>query len=103
MPSAPRTDAPESRVESTLRTLVRAAGGTTIKLVPNPAGIPDRLVILPGGRMYLVECKRSTGRVSPVQAERHRRLAAIGAPVVVLKTRGDIVSWLRAVEGWPHK
>lgn len=50
----------EVDVEEALRKAVEAAGGLCLKL--NPLwyrGIPDRLVLLPGGRVVFVELKRS--------------------------------------------
>lgn len=55
----------ESALEKTLRQAVRTAGGLCIKL---PAmwyrGIPDRMVLLPGGRLYFIELKTSKGKPS---------------------------------------
>lgn len=65
-----------------------------LKLMPMPAGIPDRLVLLPGGRVYLVEMKQPKGKCSPIQLERHRRLAAIGYPVAVLWNKEEVDLWL---------
>lgn len=49
----------EARVEERLRKSVEDVGGKCIKL---PAhwyrGIPDRLVLLPGGRIFFIELKR---------------------------------------------
>lgn len=44
---------------------VRSAGGLCIKLPANLyRGIPDRLVLLPGGRVYFVELKTEKGKPS---------------------------------------
>lgn len=55
----------ESALEKMLRQAVRSAGGLCIKL---PAhlyrGIPDRLVLLPGGRVYFIELKTEKGKPS---------------------------------------
>lgn len=63
---------------------VRALGGMTLKLAPTTAGAPDRLVILPGGRIELVELKAPGGRLRPVQEVWHRKAAARGVRVRVL-------------------
>ena len=58
---------------------VKAAGGLCIKL---PAalyrGIPDRMVLLPGGRVYFLELKTDTGRVSPAQVRFISFLQSLG-------------------------
>lgn len=50
----------ESAIEGRLKRAVKAAGGKCIKL---PAiwyrGIPDRLVLLPGGRIWFIELKKA--------------------------------------------
>jgi hypothetical protein len=55
----------ESAVERKLKAAIKAVGGRCIKL---PAiwygGIPDRLVLLPGGRVWFVELKRVGGRTT---------------------------------------
>lgn len=67
----------------------------SIKLAPTRAGIPDRLILLPGGGLHLVELKTTTGAVRPIQAVFHERAAALGVHVAVLRGRGEILAWLR--------
>ena len=56
---------------------VEALGGTTIKLLK--LGWPDRLAILPGGRIIFAEIKRPrNGRVSAVQRVVLGTLAGLG-------------------------
>lgn len=48
----------EKQVEARLRIKVKTAGGKALKFVsPGFSGVPDRLVFMPGGRIYLVELK----------------------------------------------
>jgi hypothetical protein len=54
----------ETVIETHLRKQVKAAGGYCIKLSPvGLVGIPDRLVLLPGGVVVFVECKKPRGSV----------------------------------------
>lgn len=85
----------ESSLELFFRKRIRLLGGMAIKLVPTEAGLPDRLVIMPGGRVYLVELKTEYGTVSPIQQVYHRRLNQVGMPVYVLYGQEDILDWLR--------
>jgi hypothetical protein len=85
----------ESGLEGFFRKRVRLVGGYTVKLAPTEAGIPDRLVILPGGRMRLVELKTESGALSPIQRVLHSRLAELGVEVVVLYGRNAVIRWLR--------
>lgn len=87
----------ESRIERFLVERVRAVGGVTIKLVPVHAGIPDRLVIFPGGRFFFVELKAPSGRLSEVQKVWHARSKRLGAPVSVIWSPDQVVPWIREV------
>jgi hypothetical protein len=86
----------EANLEALFHKQVRVIGGVIVKLAPTERGVPDRLVILPGGRIYLVELKTTIGRVSPIQAEWHKQAAQRGVNVVLLKGREEIVDWIRA-------
>lgn len=75
----------ESTVERRFTLLARRHGGVAFKWVsPGRAGVPDRILMLPGGRLFLVELKRPGGRPRPLQVAMHRRLAALGFPVHVV-------------------
>ena len=73
----------EKSVEQYLRRAIIARGGMAIKL-DSEAGLPDRLVVLPGGRNIYVELKRPDGRVSEIQKVMHQRLRNLGQKVYVL-------------------
>jgi hypothetical protein len=52
----------EVKAERALRTGVAARGGMCIKLAfPGTPGAPDRMLLLPGGRLFFVELKRAKG------------------------------------------
>jgi hypothetical protein len=52
----------EKDIEEKLRKKVEAAGGHCLKWTcPGWAGVPDRLVLLPGGMVIFVETKRPKG------------------------------------------
>ena len=85
----------ESSLESYFRKRVRLAGGHPVKITsPAERGVPDRLVIMPGGHIYLVELKTVDGRVSPIQRVWHAKMALLGVQVFVLSGREDVDRWL---------
>ncbi|WP_106494147.1 VRR-NUC domain-containing protein, partial [Escherichia coli] len=54
---------------------------------PGRRSIPDRIVLLPGGRIIFVECKSPGKPPRPDQLREHGRLRALGFTVVVLDSK----------------
>ncbi|MEM5442450.1 VRR-NUC domain-containing protein [Serratia marcescens] len=78
----------ESTIEQHLVKQVKAAGGTAYKFTsPGHRSVPDRLVLLPGGRAVFVECKAPGEQPQPDQAREHDRLRALDFDVVVLDSK----------------
>ena len=76
----------ESTIEKKLVTEVKARGGMAAKFVsPGMNGMPDRIVLMPGGRMGFVELKAPGKKPRLVQELRMRQLRRLGfyAAVVV--------------------
>ena len=89
----------ESRVEKVLTLGVKLRGGWAIKLVsPGYAGMPDRLVLLPGGRVIFVELKTEIGRLSPRQRQVHLRLENLGFKVEVLYGMDQVRDFLEGID-----
>ena len=70
----------ESSLEREFVDRIKKAGGLCWKFTsPGTSGVPDRVVILPQGRVYFVELKRDGGVASAVQKTRIKELAGLGA------------------------
>lgn len=82
---------------------VRRAGAKLIKLAPIEKGTPDRLVMAHPNRIYFVELKTSTGRLSERQKLFHARLAELDIPVAVLAGKAEIDTWISATLIQPTK
>ena len=77
----------ESLIEKHLIAEVKKAGGIAFKFVsPGRRSVPDRIVLLPGGRLVFVECK-APGKPRTDQLREHERLRALGFTVVVLDSK----------------
>lgn len=87
----------ERRVEERLIRAVRDLGGLCIKLTPPPAGIPDRLVLLPGGVVEFIELKAPGGQLRPIQRVIHERLRARGHQVLVISSVREVDEWRRSM------
>ena len=75
----------EKEIEKKLRLEVKQAGGFCPKLVsPGFDGMPDRMVLLPNGRICFVEVKAPGEKPRPLQLSRHRLLRRLGFRVYVL-------------------
>lgn len=69
----------EKRLESHLLRWVKKSGGLSIKLYAVwYVGIPDRMILLPGGRVHFVELKREGGKPRPNQQKWLDRLTNLG-------------------------
>jgi hypothetical protein len=84
----------ETAVEKRLVQRANKAGGMCWKIMPVVAGYPDRLVLLPGGRLFLVETKAPDGALRAKQKYFIARCAAIGIEVAVLYTTRQVDDWI---------
>ena len=81
----------EKTIEQKFRAAVKAAGGLAVKFAsPGFDGVPDRLALLPGGRMAFVEVKAPGKKPRPLQLARHRQLQQLGFKVYVLDDQSQI-------------
>ena len=89
----------ESDIEKILTTEIRKIGGRTYKWVsPGNSGVPDRIVFLPGGRVYFVELKTDTGKVSAQQKIQINRIQSLGQDVRVVRGIRGLVDFFYAID-----
>lgn len=90
----------ECELERKFGKLVRAAGGKAYKfLSPGNDGVPDRLVVLPGGRIGFVELKRKGEKPRKQQMYRIRELVSMGCFTAVvddLETAETVIARIQA-------
>ena len=69
----------EKYIEQKLVKAVKAMGGMALKFTsPGFDGVPDRIVLLPMGRMAFVELKAPGKKMRPLQVRRKSQLEALG-------------------------
>ena len=80
--------------KTTARKLVaatKAIGGIAPKFVsPGYDGMPDRIILLPNGKMGFVELKAKGKKPRPLQEARHRLLRELGFKVYIIDNASDI-------------
>ena len=72
----------EKHIEQKLTKTVKNIGGLALKFVsPNFNGVPDRLILLPGGKIAFVELKAPGKKMRALQIKRKGQLEALGFKV----------------------
>jgi hypothetical protein len=71
--------------------------GARFKWLGVVAGVPDLIVIGPGGRAHFIEVKSEAGRLSDVQLDVVADLSKLGAPFTTVRSIDDV---RRAFSGW---
>ena len=88
----------ESAIEAKLGKMVRAQNGLYFKFVsPGNPGVPDRLILLPGGRIVFVELKTETGRLAAIQKWQISEMQKRGADVRVVKGMDQVKAFAERV------
>lgn len=88
----------ETIVEQALTRAVHARGGLCWKFTsPGTAGVPDRIVILPEGKIGFIEVKAPGQHPRPIQQHRIAQLRARHIPALVLDHPNQIEGALNAI------
>ena len=89
----------EKEIEKKLIQAVKQAGGICPKLVsPGFDGMPDRMVLLPNGKIGFVEVKATGEKPRPLQFSRPRLLRRLGFLVYVLDDAEQIGGMLDEIQ-----
>lgn len=81
----------EKSTEQKLVKAVKAKGGLAPKFVsPGFDGVPDRIVLLPRGRIAFVELKAKGRKMRPLQVRRKRQLESLGFSVYCIDSPDQI-------------
>ena len=89
----------EKEVEAFLKNEIRKLGGLLLKFVsPGNDGVPDRIAIMPDGRVWFVEFKAEGGDLRPLQE--YWRVTLLDRQQQVAVIRGmdeakDFAAWMR--------
>ena len=88
-----------TEVEDYLHDAFVQRSGTTRKFVsPGRTGVADRICMLPGGRIWFIECKTLSGRESPVQVRERHRMIALGFDARVVYGRDGVDALMKEID-----
>lgn len=88
----------EKNVESHLKNKVKAMGGIALKInSASMAGLPDRMVLFPEGKIFFVELKAPGKKPRPLQLSAHRLLQRLGFKVYVIDSVDEVKQFLEEV------
>ena len=88
----------EKEIEKYLVDMAEAMGGRALKFVsPGCTGVPDRLVILPGGRIGFLELKAPGKKLRKEQYHRIRQLWGLGCMADAADSREEVDLFLKSL------
>ena len=89
----------EHEIERKLVDVVKAKGGICWKFVsPGTAGVPDRIILMPNGRIAFVELKAPVKEMRPLQVHRKRQLEALGFRVYCIDRKEQVEEVLHEIQ-----
>lgn len=89
----------EKEIEAALRKAAKKRNGMAFKFVsPGLSGVPDRLVLLPMGRIGFIELKAPGKKMRKLQEKRKSQLEALGFLVFCLDSKEEVEVVLDAIQ-----
>ena len=88
----------ESQLERKLFERVKKMGGMCLKFVsPGRAGVPDRIILMPEGKIYFVEMKSPRGEINPIQEYVFEKFSRLGFKVHIINSDEAIKNFLQEI------
>ncbi len=87
----------EASLEKWLKKVVDQRGGRCIKLVRS-IGIPDRLILLPKGKVVFIELKTPLNDLQPLQIWWMQQIINLGFEAACLNSKEAIINLLNRIE-----
>ena len=89
----------EKEVEKFLVREVKKIGGVSFKFIsPGNAGVPDRIVILPSGRVVFAELKTDMGKLTKLQEVQIKKISNLGADARVLRGIEGVKEFINEIQ-----
>lgn len=88
----------EKDIERLLARKIKDNGGMCIKLISDYInGLPDRMCLLPGGRIVFVELKSTGQKPRKIQLYMHGVLRGLGFRVEVIDTLAGVENFIKTL------
>lgn len=88
----------ESTIEKYLKKKVEQNGGKALKInSASMSGLPDRMVLLPGGKIFFIEMKAPGKKPRPLQLACHRLLQNLGFDVLVIDSKEGVEAFIQNI------
>lgn len=89
----------ENAIERYFVSRVQISGGRVIKLnSASMKGLPDRMVLMPEGKIYFAELKAPGKKPRPLQKAVHSMLMNMGFKVFVIDTKEKVGEFINAIQ-----
>ena len=89
----------EQEIEKFLVREVKKLGGISFKFIsPGNAGVPDRIVILPIGKVIFVELKTDKGKLTKLQEVQIKKISDLGADARVLRGIEGVKEFINEIQ-----
>lgn len=89
----------EKLLEKNLREKVKSLNGLALKFhCQSFTGFPDRIVLMPFGKLYFVELKSEGKKPTKIQLSVHKILCDLGFLVFVIDTKEKLSNFLKLIE-----
>lgn len=89
----------EKTIEDYLISKVTGLGGMALKMNSSSMnGLPDRMVLMPGGKIYFAELKAPGKKPRPIQEAVHYVLRNMGFKVFVIDTKEKVGEFINEIQ-----
>ena len=91
----------ERDIEGYMRLKLKQQGALFLKWIsPGNSGVPDRIAILPGGKVYFIELKKDGEAPRKLQVWQQNRLRRLGCDVRTVEGMDEARQFIEEVSGW---
>lgn len=85
----------ESRIEKYLKSQVEKLGGECLKFNSGVVGVPDRIVIMPGGRITFIELKAPGKPLRRLQQHWSNKLNTLGVECIKIDSKEGVNDFIQ--------